>query len=250
MRGLIVRVIIIFSLQLNAQSGFNTGVHFGFLGRSSFDGPLDQVDYWDYSGRHLGGVKFGLNARYIFNSDWELEIGVTQGYRLTELENKSTIERVGVIGGSFTRPYKFFEIPFKGQYKYQFKKYSKIKLVSGIGTSITFMGDIPDGFSLSINGSSSHDKQYYKDKYIGTILFSFGFERKYNNNHGSSYFGITGSYNFNNSMTMAVINSGQGDIFKSSSLSYVSFDYKYYLPWVNEINWSLKKKKKIQEIAE
>lgn len=247
MKGLIIGVITVFTLSLNAQSGLNTGVHLGFLGPSYFDGPFDEVDNWDYYGRHLGGIKFGLNLRYQFNKTWELETGVSQGYRLTELSDTSTVSRVGLNGGSFTQPYEFFEIPLKIHYKYQLNKHPKIKLVSGLGTSMAFMGDFTSDWSMSINGISSPDKEYYKTKYVGTIVLSFGFERKYNNNHGSSYFGLTGSYNFNNSMTMAALNTGQGDYFKSSSLSYFCFDYKYYLPWVNKINGFSRKKKEVTE---
>lgn len=239
--------VSVFNSNVYAQKGLNKGVNFRLIGDNYLGSNLPGTNFEKSHESNIGytegkfknGFAYGLNLRYGLNDYLDLESGITQGYRFFELTDFN--EETG-IGFGMSRLNGFVEIPLKLSHRKSISKNYDLNLISSLGGAILFTyGEYDEGGDLIVNGEPSPTMEYYLNDLAKSLVISFGIEKPYKN-RGTSYFGVSYHYNFNKAAKYYVrdestFQTTTGDF----RLSYLSFEYKYYLPWCTKI-WKLQEK--------
>lgn len=236
--------LVVLSLNSFAQTGLKWGVGLSFIPDnfmtikmpgSVFNGPTDESQNIKYVGRFHGGVLYGVNLKYSFNQNFSLESGYSLGHRMASIRFEDTETGEFNPDISHTRTIGINELPLKLNYSWKFNKHPNLKGYAGIGTSLTITNlngtkiwemDLPVGQGIEL--------EYYQMDLIRSTTISFGVEKNHKNKHGKSYWGLTFSYNNNKQMYTEALGTFNGDLEEYSAFSYLSLDYKYYLPWVKK----------------
>lgn len=226
-----------------AQKGLSPGISFGYISDnllgmksigSQFEGPVNISEQRIFEGEFNYGFIYGLKLRYGFNKSFEVETGISKIYRNLTLWNLSQTTDGGV--GSVV-DIRLIEVPFTFLYKRNISKSKELLLVNSIGISYTSLRNFPEEDLGSSNGSLPFSLSYSENNFINSFVYSIGIQKEKSRNRGYSYYGMSVHVNFNKSMRYSTHNNTYGWSSENSRFSYLSFDYKYFLPWRNKLRW-------------
>lgn len=236
--------LVVLSLNSFAQKGLKWGVGLSFIPDnlmtikmpgSGFNGPTDESQNIKYVGRFHGGVLYGVNLKYNFNQNLSVESGYSLGFRMASIRFKNTETGEFNPDISHTKTVGFNELPLKLNYSWELKKYPNLKSYVGLGASFT-LTELYDGvWVMDLPVGQGNELEYYQMDILRSTTFSFGIEKSHKKNRGKSYWGVTFSYNNNKQMYSEAFGTFNGNIEEYSAFSYLSLDYKYYLPWVRKL---------------
>lgn len=236
-------LILLLSGNTFAQKGLSPGISFGYISDnllgvksigSEFEGPVNNSEQIDFIGEFNYGYTYGLKLRHGFNKSFEIETGITKIYRNLTLWNFSQVTGGGV--GSVVN-IRLVEVPLTFLYKRNISKSKELLLINAIGLSNTILINYPEKEIASESGSLPFTVEYGQSKSISSFVYSLGIQKERSRNRGVSYYGMSVHLNFKKSMRFDTHNNFYGRDFQRSRFSYLSFDYKYFLPWRNKLRW-------------